>query len=140
MVGSAIEHAAELKGETIDFSQLFLDVEAEDEEAATTADVLSILDRQWPNKQEFGSADVRRFLQKENSDGQEKIDIATLKSFIMTDEQIIPAGGTVTKQLKLIVDLPTLVGEDIFILKTKTGDAETRKFWVEAPKMEDRRM
>jgi hypothetical protein len=45
LVGSAVEHAAELAGARVDFSDLFLDVESNDEEAASLAEILQCLDR-----------------------------------------------------------------------------------------------
>jgi hypothetical protein len=48
LVGSAVEHAAGLIGHTLDFQQLFLEQEGDEEESVALADVLDICLRKWP--------------------------------------------------------------------------------------------
>ena len=43
LVGSAVEHAAKLTGQELDFQQLFLAQEEDDEESASLADMLEVL-------------------------------------------------------------------------------------------------
>ena len=57
MVGSAVEFAASQIGHELDFKTLFIEQEADDEESASLADVLEILDKWWPD-QKFGARDV----------------------------------------------------------------------------------
>jgi hypothetical protein len=50
LVGSAIEYAASLAGEQIEFQKLFLKQEEDDEDSTSLADVLEILVKKWPEK------------------------------------------------------------------------------------------
>ncbi len=48
MIGAAVEHAAALYGETLDFLSLFLEQEEEDEDSASLADALDAAAGAWP--------------------------------------------------------------------------------------------
>ena len=48
LVGSAVEHAAERIGQKLDFKDLFIVQEEDDEELASLGDVLDILAKKWP--------------------------------------------------------------------------------------------
>ena len=50
LVGSAVEHAARLAGQEIDFKKLFLAQEEDDEESASLADVLGVLATAYPKE------------------------------------------------------------------------------------------
>ena len=54
LVGSAVEHAAAQHGQTVDFKDLFLNVEGDDEESASLADVLDGL----VMKKKFSAVDI----------------------------------------------------------------------------------
>ena len=56
LVGSAVEHAAKLTGKELDFQQLFLAQEVDDEESASLADMLEVLMKAWPGKRFLASA------------------------------------------------------------------------------------
>ena len=62
LIGSAIEHAASVAqpDEAVDFTKIFAEVEAKDEESATTADMLKELREVWPDA-EFKAGDVLTF-------------------------------------------------------------------------------
>jgi hypothetical protein len=49
LVGSAVEHAAKQCGQNLDFRDLFREVEAEDEDDVSLAQVLAILKDEWPD-------------------------------------------------------------------------------------------
>ncbi len=49
LVGSGLEHAAERIGQKIDFKDLFIEQEEDDEESASQSDGLNILAKKWPN-------------------------------------------------------------------------------------------
>ena len=49
LVGSAVENAAKLAGQELDFQKLFLTQEEDDEESASLADVLDVLVKKWPD-------------------------------------------------------------------------------------------
>ena len=56
LVGSAVENAAKLAGQELDFQKLFIAQEEDDEESASLADVLDVLVKTWPD--EFTASDV----------------------------------------------------------------------------------
>jgi hypothetical protein len=66
LVGSAIEHAAGLIGEQIDFKNLFLSLEDDEEDSATLADALAALLKKWPDNAgaptAFGANDIAGFI------------------------------------------------------------------------------
>lgn len=66
LVGSAIEHTAKLKGQTVCFRELFVDGEADDEQSGSLACVLGVLREKW--KEEFRSADVEKFARETTDD------------------------------------------------------------------------
>jgi hypothetical protein len=138
LVASAIEYAAYLFGKAVSFKDLFMKVEAEDEAAATTADVLEALDFKWGKKlyapvqnaiTEFTSADVSTWIEANLYTVDEA---RILKNFIAPkcDSGKIPT-RTVTARLKTIVGGPTRVGKKILTLKKRTDHAETTSFWIE---------
>ena len=49
LVGSAVENAAKLAGQELDFQKLFITQEEDDEESASLADVLEVLVKKWPD-------------------------------------------------------------------------------------------
>jgi hypothetical protein len=49
LVGSAVENAAKLTGYELDFQQLFIAQEEDDEESASLADMLEVLEKRWPD-------------------------------------------------------------------------------------------
>jgi hypothetical protein len=55
LIGSAVEHAA---AQTIDFQNLFLSQENDEEEAASVADMLEVFEKLWPDEQEFSASAV----------------------------------------------------------------------------------
>jgi hypothetical protein len=56
LIGSALEHAARVMGEEVDFQTLFLEQEEEDEESASLADVLDVMAKALPH--EFAATHV----------------------------------------------------------------------------------
>jgi hypothetical protein len=70
LIGSALEHADRVapsfdqdgQHTALDFKQLFLDQEEDEEESATLADILTILERRWPNGMPFKAKDVMDLL------------------------------------------------------------------------------
>ena len=56
LVGSAVENAAKLAGQELDFQKLFVTQEEDDEESASLADVLEVLVKKWPDQ--FTASDV----------------------------------------------------------------------------------
>jgi hypothetical protein len=94
LVGSAIEHATGLIGAQIDFQQLFLSWEEDDEDSATLADALAALLEKWPAHKEgvakaFRANDVAKCINEPSFDPM----VATIRDFLFPGA---PAGHTVT--------------------------------------------
>jgi hypothetical protein len=139
LIGSGIEYAAGLYGESIDFGQMFLSGEADDEETSDMAELLRILDRRFPDQKRFKGGDVKRFLEDKDS-----TDAATLKGFLGFEgkDDVIPNSKTISSKLTVNTDAPTFVDGRIFTLrKSKEKDATgTYWFWVERPDPDEERM
>jgi hypothetical protein len=98
LVGSAIEHAAtqhaecgasrEVEAPTvscpvpINFRDLFVDQEQDDEESASLADVLDSLSRKWPAEDKFHAADIAKII---NDTGQWRTDDEVERSAILRE-------------------------------------------------------
>jgi hypothetical protein len=63
LVGAAIENAAKCSEQSIDFQQLFLDQESDEEDSASLADTLSILNKRWPGRA-FKAAEVADLIKR----------------------------------------------------------------------------
>jgi len=93
---------------TINFKNLFLVQEEEDEETASLADVLAILAAKWPNATLFGAADLATLANNNGEFSNERERAMTVREFLFPG---IPATQTVTskaagKRLKRHVDEP----------------------------------
>ena len=119
-VGSAVEHAAQLAGEALDFQPLVLAQEEDDDESASLTDALSAIAAEWtsgPPK----SADIARMI---NDQGEYRADAqreraATLREFLFPT---LPPNQTVTaksvgKRLKRHVGEPVKRGDNTLCLK-----------------------
>jgi hypothetical protein len=94
LVGSTVEHAARLAGHTIDFSQLFLSQEDDEEETVELSSALIALHRSWNGggteeaAKSFEAADVTRLINNRESPSQPdflKEDGITLLEFLCKD-------------------------------------------------------
>ena len=128
IIGSAVEHAANLHGAgpkdaaEVDFQQLFLEQEEDDEESASLADALAAMAEEWPKKKEFKAAEVATII-NESSLNQRG---ATLSEFLFPGA---PFGFTATakstgKRLKSHLDGPVKGGDRTFVLRAKRKDNE----------------
>lgn len=129
LVGSAIENAGEalerqqqtLDAEAryasrLDFSKLFAEVEAEDEDGTVLADVLDIFSLIWPNKS-FQAAQVAELVNNPQSGEDEAAGM--LRGFF--DASGRRAGSPVTsmvvgKRLGTVTDAPVYVGDQVMKL------------------------
>jgi hypothetical protein len=97
LVGSAVELAAKLHAAgkpekdrpAIDFQDLFLVQEEDDEESASLADVLNVLASRWPKEQEFRAFEVANIINNEATDEQ----AITLRDFLFPG---LPVGHNTT--------------------------------------------
>ena len=105
LVGSAIEHAAELAGCGVDFSALFLKVEEKDEEALGLAEALQYLDRKAEGKP-FKAADVLGWTEIDADDSR------ALRAFLGGSAARPLTASAITRKLNEKKDAPTRVGDD----------------------------
>jgi hypothetical protein len=110
LIGSAIEYAAGLTANVVDFGELFRAAEREDEDAASLAEALQCLDRRAGGKS-FKSADVVKWTSAEDYDAQ------TLKSFFAHNSDSGLTARSIAWKLKAVCDAPVWVGEEIWTLR-----------------------
>ncbi len=122
LVGSAIENAAWLNGEEVDFEKLFLRQEEDEEETAGLAEVLEVMSESWPVK--FKAAAVADAI----NDGA-NTHSTMLREFLfpeLTSGQHVSA-KSVAKRLKRYVDAPVSVGGRVVTLQRR--DEKGRGDW-----------
>jgi hypothetical protein len=145
LVGSAVENAAKQHAEraaasgmeahmacppeAISFKDLFLAQEEDDEEAASLADALAVLDVKWPNGAIFQAADVAKLINStgESSSGADRECGMILREFLFPRA---PASQTITakavgKRLRRHVGEPVAKDNKTFIL-TDFPDPHTK--------------
>ena len=77
LVGSAVENAAKLAGQELDFQKLFITQEEDDEESASLADVLEVLVKKWPDQ--FTASDVAGMINNPSPNEDEQ----TLRDYLL---------------------------------------------------------
>jgi len=104
LIGSALEHGAHLIGEELDFQKLFLNQEEEEEEAASLADALEAMLRNWPVR--FRASDVAGLINTPTSLPEIEQDQQTLREFLLPSAPPDHAfsAKTVTRLLKKHLD------------------------------------
>lgn len=140
LIGSAIEHAAELDGKRVDFQALFLGQERDDEETNTLAALLTALRKEWPPEKENGKMVATAFTAK---DVAELINEGGATGVLVRDNlfERLPAGQTISvkavgKRLKARVDAPVQVDEGILTLRADDG-REGYSYFVTRRKLPD---
>jgi len=96
LVGSAVENAARLAGQELDFRKLFITQEEDDEESASLADVLEVLVKKWPDH--FMAADVAGTINNTAPNEDEQ----TLRDYLLPGAQpnLVFSTKTIGKRLK----------------------------------------
>ena len=143
LVGSAIEHAAEIVGEHVSFKNLFLEQESEEEDTVALAEMLTKLrDTFPPTRNEDGVLKPTSFtasnLAVRINDGE----LVSVRDFLFEGTFIGEEGGKVSalsvgKRLAMSVDNPTLVEDYVLTLKSGTGENHTKNYWVRRMRAED---
>jgi hypothetical protein len=137
LIGSAVKHAARLAGRDLDFQDLFLSQEGDDEDSTSLADALAVMERRWT---EFKANDVADLINKRDADSS--LDVETLRE--MNHDSITlrdflfghaPAGFVATPKsvghrLKAHVDEPVRSGHRTLILRTREDRAGTNNYFV----------
>jgi hypothetical protein len=115
LVGSAIEHAASLAGQEIEFQKLFLKQEEDDDESATLADALEILVKKWPDG--FTASDVTEMINIDEPNEDEQ----TLRDFLAPKAQPKQklSSKSIGMRLKDHLDDPVYSGERTLVLRSQ---------------------
>jgi hypothetical protein len=127
LVGSAVEQAAGLTGQDLDFQKLFIDQEGDDEESASLADVLEVLARQWPVQ--FSAKDVAAMINNPYPSDDE----STVREFLLPGA--LPghmfSAKAVARLLKRHLDEPVRSGERTIVLRSQEDKhSKTRAYSV----------
>jgi hypothetical protein len=141
-VGSAVEHGAKLIGQQLDYQNLFISQEEDDEDTASLADALAVMKRRWPSPLFFKANDVADLINRKDADAgldvdtlrEMNADSATLRDFLFGT---VPSGFMATakavgKRLQAHVDDPVRVGNRVLVLHRSVQD-NTGNFWVGEP-------
>jgi hypothetical protein len=122
LVGSAIEHAASLAGETVDFKDLFRKQDDEDEDAASLVDVLEILEKRIATKV-FAANEVAKIANDMTADSE------VLREILFPDlrENATVSSKSMGRRLKKHIDEPVRSGERVLILRRHRDDAAASK-------------
>jgi hypothetical protein len=125
LVGAAVEHGGKVMGKEVDFRELFIEQDEDDEEAASLADALSIMEWRW--RDAFKAEDVAKLAnQRTSKDG------GALRSFLF-GEKVPPSfeatSVAIAKHLKPHLDETVWHGERQLTLKSyKVRDGVLRYF------------
>jgi hypothetical protein len=119
VIGSAVEHAAALVGDTLDFKELFISQEEEDDDTTGLVEALSILlstvakEDEANRPKKFSATDVARLL---NADLDEEKSVrdpkaTALRAFLFPDEShnFRATAEGVTKRLRRHLDEPVVM-------------------------------
>jgi hypothetical protein len=115
LVGSAVEHGAELVGHKLDFKSLFIVQEEDDEESASLADVLDVLAKQW--SKEFTAKDVAELINSEYPDEDQQM----VRDYLLpgTPSHHMFSAKTVARLLKRHLDEPVRSGARTLALRSQ---------------------
>jgi hypothetical protein len=124
LVGSAVENAAQLLRQELDFRKLFVEQEEDDEDSATLADVLEVLVKKCPDQ--FTASDVEGTVNTPEPNEDEQ----TLREYLLPgarpDHRF--SSISIAKRLKKDMDNPVLSGERTLILR-RQQDPRTEVFF-----------
>ena len=114
LVGSAVENAAKLAGQELDFQKLFLTQEEDDEESASLADVLEVLVKKWPDQ--FMAADVAGMINNPSPNEDEQ----TLREYLLPGAlpNHVFSAKSIGRRLKQHLDEPVRSGERTLVLRS----------------------
>ena len=114
LVGSAVENAAKLAGQELDFQKLFITQEEDDEELASLADVLDVLVKNWPDQ--FTANDVAGMINNPCPNEDEQ----TLREYLRPGAlpNHVFSAKSIGKLLKQHLDEPVRSGERTLVLRS----------------------
>jgi len=114
LVGSAVEHAANLAGHEFDFRKLFITQEEDDEESTSLADMLDVLVKKWPDQ--FTASDVAGMINNPYPNEDEQ----TLREYLLPGAlpNHVFSAKSIGKLLKKHLDEPVRSGERTVVLRS----------------------
>jgi hypothetical protein len=114
LVGSAVENAAKLAGQELDFQKLFITQEEDDEESASLADVLEVLVKKWP--EQFTASDVAGMINNPYPNDDEQ----TLREYLLPGAlpNHVFSAKSIGKRLKKHAEEPVRSGERTLVLRS----------------------
>jgi hypothetical protein len=140
LVGSAVEHGANLIGQQLDFQELFMSQEEDEEEAASLADALIVMRRRWST---FKANDVADLINRKDAYAgldldtlrEMNADSATLRDFLFGVAQpgFVATPKAVSKRLRAHVDEPVKLDDRILALRRSVDRDKFSNFWVGEP-------
>jgi hypothetical protein len=126
LIGTAVEHAASLIGELVDFQDVFTTQEEDEEDAAALADALAVMRRRWS---EFKAADLTDLINMADADAnlpierlqEMKRDSITLRDFLFghVPPKFSASTKSVGRLLRAHVSEPVRYGDKVLALKTR---------------------
>jgi hypothetical protein len=129
LVGSAVENAAKLAGQELDFKDLFIRQEEDDEESASLGDVLDILMKKWPKG--FAPLDLVNMVNKPRE--YEAEEARTVREFLLAGEERFISEKSIGKLLKPYLDAAVLSG----LVLRKYKDTHTRAVTYYVKRLEE---
>ena len=125
LVGSAVEHAAKLTGNELDFKELFLSQEEnEDEDLVSLAETLEIMLRFWPGK--FSAKSV-----SETAANKDSMTGRSLYGFFYPEPDAVVTPKSMTRRLAVYVnDAVALNKQTALVLRCK-AEHNNKVFWIE---------
>ena len=132
LVGSAVENAAKLAGQELDFQKLFITQEEDDEESASLADVLEVLVKKWPDQ--FTASDVAGMINNPSPNEDEQ----TLREYLLPGAlpNHVFSTKSIGKRLKKHLDEPVRSGERTLVLRRRL-DAHSEVFTYRVINLQD---
>jgi hypothetical protein len=114
LIGSAVENAAQLVGQELNFRKLFIEQEEDDEDSATLADVLEVLMKKWPDQ--FTASDMAGMINTSEPNEDEQ----TLREFLLPGVQShhVFSPKSIGRRLKQHLDEPVRSGERTLVLRS----------------------
>jgi hypothetical protein len=124
VIGGAIESAAELAGQGVDFAQLFAQTEGDDEETASLAEAMECLDKRAKGKP-FKSADVLEWASSEDNDAR------AIRGFLISSGNGELTAKGITRKLKAAADAPVRMDDGVWTLRAaRLGHANLTQFHI----------
>jgi hypothetical protein len=131
VVGAAIEHAAELAGQGVDFARVFAQAEGDDEETASLAEAMECLDKRAGGKP-FKSADVLEWAAGEGDDAR------AIRGFLISSGNAELTTKGITYKLKAAADAPIRMDDGVWTLRAnRLGHANLTQFHIAKANYDD---